>query len=256
MTSLFASMAYAGIPFLVLIMVYVELDPPSYILQYLLSQHTTGYFSSYSITIMCYVTTLIGTYHNALMTCFLCSGLIYISQCGQTLLKIWPLFLTRIVKLYDLNVLTGWFKCGQISHNMAEPLVRNGMCFFVLCLNVGMCCGSYVLIRLSHQLSVVTIMGSWAAYVGMAGMTIVGWGVLTMVHSETKYSLSVLVKLRVIRKIRTVRERRIHFKVVRAMRPIAIPVGFGGHTFFRAKKSNELMFGMIVLNNTVSLLLL
>lgn len=183
------------------------------------------------------------------MICFGCSVMIYILHCATTMMKIYPLFL---IKLYDLEILIMWYKCGQIGYNITELIVRNGLFFLVTCGSIGLCSASYILIRLNHQLPPIVVTMYFIGYLCIALMAKIGWGMITMVDRETKQDLN-LLELRLTRKIRTMKE---YVKIVKSLRPVAAPIGFGNYTFFRAKKTNELMFGSLVVNNTISLLLI
>lgn len=259
MTSMFVINSYIFVPTGVIFLMYLELDPTSCICRHVFSQYTsynTGYLTIFLLDLMCYAVNVVGTYNCTLLISYASSGAIYILHCGFTVLKTCPLFLTRVDKLYDLNVLIVWFKCGQISHNIAERLTRNSMLLAVVGGNIGVCSITFSLIRLNHQLKPILVASGWVGFICVGIMAKICWGIITMVHSETEYGLHALIKLRVIRKIKTIWERKVHMKIVKAMKPIAFPVGFGDFTFFRVKKSNELVFATIIVNNTISLLLL
>lgn len=83
-----------------------------------------------------------------------------------------------------------------------------------------------------------------------------GWGMISGIHHDSKNALDILTDWRVLNKIETSRERRLHLKMAKPIKPIEIPVSFRSFTFFTATKNNELARGMHAVDNTISLLLI
>lgn len=238
---------------------YLELDCTSYIFRNLIYPIITSWVINFPRSLQfptCYVINLVVGYHIAQMIGFGFCVVIFILNCIQTMLKIAPLFLTRTRNLYNLNVLIRWFKCFQIGNYIAAPMQRNAILFGVIGCNVTLTSVSYALIRLNHELQGILIAGGWVGYLLVAMVIKFGWGMISGIHSNTKYCLKILVQWGVLSRIGTIRERRLHSKILKSMRPIELPVGLGSYTFFYAKKSNELIFGMYAVDNTISLLLM
>lgn len=82
------------------------------------------------------------------------------------------------------------------------------------------------------------------------------WGTISKFHTQTKQLLEVFVESRALKRIKTSGEAKLHRKVVKAMKPVAFPVGIWNYTFFFAKQSNELLVMMFFVDNAISLLLI
>lgn len=238
---------------------FFELDPISYIFRHVSSQvELRGVMPATNLQVLltCYIMNAIGSYHNARMMSFGVASVIYILHCSSTLLNLGPLFVTQIRKSYDLNILVAWLKCGHIAFNIVEPIMRNCILVGVLGMNLALICIAFLLIRLNHQLSAGMLVVATIGFLDILIAIKISWEMFAMVHSGTKCCLRGLAKFDVIRKIVTARERKIHFKILKAMKPYEIPIGLENYTFFTAKKSNTLTMAMETVDSTISLLLI
>lgn len=135
------------------------------------------------------------------MICYTVAHVIYNLHCINTLLKLGPLFLTKIIKLYDLNILIAWLKCGQIGYNIIEQIMRNSILLGVLGMNLGLICITIILIRLNHQLSTVMSFAALIGFFSIVCLVKIVWGILATVNSDTRCCINCLVKLNVLDKI-------------------------------------------------------
>lgn len=237
-------------------MILFDLDPISYVAQHtFVGKLISGPIIRLSVFLTCYTINNLGMYELARMINIGFSSVLFAIQCHTTALTIFPLFLTKIGKLYDLHVLIMWYKCFQIEVSRAQFVVRNTISVGLLGCNTLFIVFSYTLIRLHNTFSAVVLLHYTICFMCIALVVKFGWGRISNFATESGHCLAGLVHLRTLRRIKTVRERRLHCKVVKAMRPIQVPVGIMNYTFFHAKQSNELLLIMYFVDNTISLLL-
>lgn len=145
----FVLMSYFGVPVLAFIsIVILELDPVSYLIRHMFVETIPGMNMRLLIFLLCYTCNILALYEMSRMICLGFSSVIYCIHCISTSIKICPLFLTKIRKLYDLHVLIMWYQFWQIQVAIAEFVVRNtvsvgllGCCTFTISV-------SYTIIRL------------------------------------------------------------------------------------------------------------
>lgn len=110
--------------------------------------------------------------------------------------------------------------------------MKNTTLVGVLACNILLTTLSYLLIRLNHLLSQVLILLVWIVFCFLIFVVKIGWGVISMLHRDSKFCIDQFMRFGVIEKVGTIRERKLYLRTVRAMRPMAIPVGFEDYTFY------------------------
>lgn len=105
------------------------------------------------IFLVCYVFNTAELYELSRLVYLGFSCVISEMQCITTVLKIGPLFVTKIRELYDLHVLIMWYKFWQIQYAIFEFIVRNTLLVFLLVFCTFLISASYIIVRLHATFS-------------------------------------------------------------------------------------------------------
>lgn len=116
-----------------------------------------------AIFLVFYAINLVGFYELSRMVCIGFCSVIHVVKCINTVLKIGPLFVTKIRKLYDLQVLIMWYKFCQVQFAIAEYVVRNTIFLMLTTFCTFLTLACYILIRLhAERPDVVMLQGTFA----------------------------------------------------------------------------------------------
>lgn len=249
------------------VMLY-DLDPITFLLiQFLktfqpvesvLMSIVKGYEVLYLFTrfLLIYITNLIGFYELIRLVLLALSGcvfglekIIWIGSMGDGFQHTTSNLRLQLRYLKWANLITILFNVWRDKLNQSVLLC---LCF----VGSSIIAITFVLIRLHGNFESFLVPVFTGCIIVLALITKVSWEILVDIHDQTKRLLSKFQSPEAVTSLPTCWERKIYLRVVRAIRPIGIPLGLGHTTFLVATRSTKLASVSVLVEQMVNVFLI